>query len=745
MKSNNNFYILKGLIEFLEETSDLKISDPLPIDGREGYYKLEGTTKNTGEDEYYIIYDCSNSNELFDYSELCEVKKDDENFTSIIVIFKNWDHERDLFLKTKKRLSREEQKKLKEVYDQKVSYYIEIDEEMSISVDDNGINFLEYSDCSRTSSNKKNDLKGFIYNVSMKELKRVFNVTGSNLFNKNVRYGLNRDRTGLKIKEKFKNYIKVKFLMNYKNDDKIYSNLSKLLEMDLETSGYNRPEQFWFYHNGITIFSYDYQPIDRTGDTVKINPKKISVINGAQTLTQFFTGMEELDLEIDLMVGNIENMEPEQLKVLKQNLKKLIEEASKDIIVKTIFIVGKEKNVKDITSGLNTQIPILEEDQLADNEIVTKINIYLKSSQLKILKEGENPGLYSGIKILDFAKLYLVTQMKPGESKNFQKRKLEDVIKIVEEELSNPESKQDLLNKLNQALVVDTWWKNRPREGKDKHIELDSYGKNYFQSFVLNEIKESDNSLDDDYLTQLYNKFIYIFNQEDLKVGDFKTDSLFSEYLSENFLSQKKSLVNNIDNIDTKKLIDYINNEKENMYSISNTIANYLKSKEIDITYFRVIAIKNHKVKESYPFPNSTFNELFQWEDYPRDDKYKNFEESKFLQEINKEYPIFVLSWKEDTQEVSDLKIVKKFSFEKYKDDAFKVYNNTVEAFKLGDETKFPKLSDELKFHIRPKAANSEDTFEFSNGDLLTKRTFWANAKTVEELLRDKGCAYFFD
>jgi len=40
-----------------------------------------------------------------------------------------------------------------------------------------------------------------------------------------------------------------------------------------------------------------------------------------------------------------------------------------------------------------------------------------------------------------------------------------------------------------------------------------------------------------------------------------------------------------------------------------------------------------------------------------------------------------------------------------------------------------------LKFHIRPKAKNADDTFEFSNGKEITKRTFWANKKLIKELL----------
>lgn len=36
------------------------------------------------------------------------------------------------------------------------------------------------------------------------------------------------------------------------------------------------------------------------------------------------------------------------------------------------------------------------------------------------------------------------------------------------------------------------------------------------------------------------------------------------------------------------------------------------------------------------------------------------------------------------------------------------------------------------------KEVNAEDTFEFSNGEFITKRTFWANKKNVYELIESK-------
>ena len=86
---------------------------------------------------------------------------------------------------------------------------------------------------------------------------------------------------------------------------------------------------------------------------------------------------------------------------------------------------------------------------------------------------------------------------------------------------------------------------------------------------------------------------------------------------------------------------------------------------------------------------------------------------------------------------VSQILLIKEFSFKKFKEDAEKVFNQTLLAFQSGDESKFPRSSDGCGFHVRPKAVNAEDTFRFTNGNLITKRTFWANKGTVEQLINE--------
>ncbi|MEG1060359.1 MAG: hypothetical protein RSE43_02275 [Oscillospiraceae bacterium] len=113
------------------------------------------------------------------------------------------------------------------------------------------------------------------------------------------------------------------------------------------------------------------------------------------------------------------------------------------------------------------------------------------------------------------------------------------------------------------------------------------------------------------------------------------------------------------------------------------------------------------------------------------------FEKSLFLKEIKKIYPVFIVD-KSSSNTVEKIRYVDSFSFANYETEAEQVFNQTLEAFVEGDESKFPKSGSNLGFHIRPKAINGEDTFEFTNGNHITKRTFWANKDTVEAILEDK-------
>lgn len=68
-----------------------------------------------------------------------------------------------------------DRKKMNKLFDSKISIYMAGEDKVTINVDD-GINYLEYFDNSSMYNSK---MKGFIYNVSFFELKKLFNVTGN--------------------------------------------------------------------------------------------------------------------------------------------------------------------------------------------------------------------------------------------------------------------------------------------------------------------------------------------------------------------------------------------------------------------------------------------------------------------------------------------------------------------------------------------------------------------------------------
>ena len=63
-------------------------------------------------------------------------------------------------------------------------------------------------------------------------------------------------------------------------------------------------------------------------------------------------------------------------------------------------------------------------------------------------------------------------------------------------------------------------------------------------------------------------------------------------------------------------------------------------------------------------------------------------------------------------------------------------YEDTVSAFVLGEVSQFPKARKENPIHVRPKAINKDDTFLFTNGENVTKQTFWISRYYIEEILK---------
>lgn len=145
----------------------------------------------------------------------------------------------------------------------------------------------------------------------------------------------------------------------------------------------------------------------------------------------------------------------------------------------------------------------------------------------------------------------------------------------------------------------------------------------------------------------------------------------------------------------------------------------------IHLDNLRTITVANGKVKEAFPFDSSTFFEISNKLNITKEEVL--FENSKFEKELSKPIHLFIFT-------ENDI-FYQEIDFKGYLENAEFVFNETVDAFKTADEEKFPKSSLEKDFHIRPKAANSDDVMLLSEGIQITKRTFWANRGTMNEII----------
>lgn len=345
--------------------------------------------------------------------------------------------------------------------------------------------------------------------------------------------------------------------------------------------------------------------------------------------------------------------------------------------------------------------------------------------------------------VLEFIKKYYIIEKQPGKSKNFSnKSKMREILEEILNKFKLDENKY--LNALGLLNTVDEWWTENKKfrdelnQGDNNKI-ISSYGKNYFGSYLINEFEKNNFDLGEDSLEIKYNKFFKLFeNKNKLSASDFKKDELFKNYLNNN---KKDEYLVNESNIDTDDMKKYLEKNIKSPYTVSSDILRYLNKKAIELDYFRVIKRVDNRCKEAYPFPSSCFTEIYQL--FNMDSEANNnirFEQSKFQKEIVKRFDVFVIEYikRGESEIINKINYIKNFSFESYKEDAKEVFKKTLDAFNKGDELLFPKASENISFHIRPKAKNNMDTFEFTNGEQITKRTFWANKSIVDEIINKK-------
>lgn len=594
------------------------------------------------------------------------------------------------------------------------SVYFQDSDYITIQVEDDGINYLE-------SPERREDLSAMVVNCSLAEIKKLYNCTGVKLFKRNVRNGIISNKSTIRS---------------------IFSKYLSIIDDTTDSEGgqddYD-PELFWFSHNGITVFVDNENPrnIKFQNDEIVLNRNFCSVINGAQTITNFFLVYSELKYQYQ--------SDEEKLKKLELLISK--------IKVKLTVIQGKNNYSNFITRGLNTQNPITDEDFIAISEKVMNLNKVF--SEIHILKTGEVER-DGGLTPLQFVKQFLIVDNKPGLSKNFNKGDLETQInsiysKIVLQEgdaIRLKHESEETIQKIVFLNEVESWWKKKNRETTEKDL-IDRYAKNYFESFV---IKHYENIADAEGKEKIFDvyfeKFKEIISKKEYNYNSFKNDTLYNEIIEE---YEKQKVSNDIN----KDLDDAYYNELKKFLNYSSDLQylplilkfNYGK---IQMDNIRVIKRVNGNIMESFYLSSKTFSELYQnlsIEDRLINDKeikesdFKTFSESTLYNELIKKYNIYVIDVDEDStgkELITHITIKRDFNFNLSDEDSKKVqqlYKETINAFIEGETSKFPSVNKGDIIYVQPKAINKEDLFLFTNGEQLPKQTFWISKDYIKNII----------
>jgi len=393
--------------------------------------------------------------------------------------------------------------------------------------------------------------------------------------------------------------------------------------------------------------------------------------------------------------------------------------------------------INEITEGLNTQIPISDVDLLALSEVTEKINKKMKSEHIRIIRDGEYCDKYN-IPVLEFAKKFKIIQLKPGTSKNLNK-------KIVEEIMEKANVEPDLGKKLRQVIEADDWWKNKQDKMDDKDDPINRYGRNYYCSYVMYRWMEecNENSQEryfyDEELLDIYNEFIDSIksSRKEYETNDFKKDELFEQIIKKETSAENADMCLTED--ERKSIIEYLNTKKlrgellDRLVRYNNALLHNKGIKDCR----SVVRVKGESdayiVNSDFMLSSSSF---LQFSDISEESFGEfTFSQSVLKKEIEKKYVVLVID--ESNKEVQDVHLIN-LSFEDYEKDAEDVFIKTKKAFEAGDESLLPSFVDGDSFCVRPLYATPNDTFEFSNGKDIARRTFFVGKGVVGELI-EKG------
>lgn len=233
-------------------------------------------------------------------------------------------------------------------------------------------------------------MRALVFSVDLYQLVELYNEVGEQLFQNNVRFGL-EDVMGV----------------------------NRAICDTLE----NAPEQFWFKNNGITILVKGRQSPCRKAtelDLGTINPDEdfpFSVVNGAQTITVAARFFYQLEYEKD-------KRSEDESRSAKQAEEKLDRARKKALVlVRAIYLEENEIELsKSISVALNRQKPIKVEDIAFINPAVHRLTQYLnacKAPAFQLVRRGEIPSKGGAkLDLVSFARARTACLGNPGAARS---------------------------------------------------------------------------------------------------------------------------------------------------------------------------------------------------------------------------------------------------------------------------------------------------------------------------------------
>lgn len=246
--------------------------------------------------------------------------------------------------------------------------------------------------------------KGYVTSVHLYQLVEIYNKIGDKLFKRNVRYGLNEQ---LGVDRAIKDTLR------------------------------NRPQEFWFKNNGVTILvEWPDFKLDRVEEVLlehisEYGDLHFSVINGAQTITAAAQCFYEMEYELSENREKGENRDKEEKEEEKELERKIKESKNAKVLLRIIHIHKKQKDtneenreVNEISVALNRQKPIKAEDIAFASPFVEKMASFLEREQEKgiryfsLVKRGEGNAANRAIDLVDFARARKACAGQPGEARS---------------------------------------------------------------------------------------------------------------------------------------------------------------------------------------------------------------------------------------------------------------------------------------------------------------------------------------